>query len=159
MHFKASFMINSGWTDFHEQEASWVAHLTDGGGFALWFAAQTSVRAALRHAVLLNQRQSFFSKTEASSLVLIRNIRPPSRLSYLLGLLAVGDGAGRIPAGLQRQVVVSLHQRQVVSRPQVCLQEERGADAAQLAVGDDGDAIAQDVGLVHVVGGEDDGAA
>lgn len=39
------------------------------------------------------------------------------------------------------------------------LQEERGADAAQLAVGNDGDAVTQDVCLVHVMSGQDDGAA
>lgn len=78
---------------------------------------------------------------------------------YLLGFLDVGDGARRVPAGLERQVVVSLDQCQVVARAQLGLQEERGADAAQLAVGDDGDAIAQDVSLIHVVSGQDDGAA
>lgn len=83
----------------------------------------------------------------------------PKPLANLLGLLAVGHGAGGIPARLQRQVIVPLHQSQVVARSQVGLQEEGGADAAQLAVGDDGDAIAQDVGLVHVVSGQEDGAA
>lgn len=39
------------------------------------------------------------------------------------------------------------------------LQEERGAYAAQLAVGNDGDAVTQDVSLVHVMSGKDDGAA
>lgn len=83
----------------------------------------------------------------------------PSNLSYLLGLLDVGHGAGRVPAGLKRQVVVSLDQGQVVARAQMGLQEEGGAYAAQLAVGDDGDAVTQDVSFVHVMGGEDDGAA
>ncbi|TNN64375.1 hypothetical protein EYF80_025416 [Liparis tanakae] len=81
------------------------------------------------------------------------------QLSYLLGLLAVGHGAGGIPAGLKRYVVVSLDEGQVVARAQLGLEEQRGAHAAQLAVGDDGDAVAQDVGLVHVVSGQDDGAA
>lgn len=39
------------------------------------------------------------------------------------------------------------------------LQEERGAYAAQLAVGNDGNAVTQDVSLIHVVSGQDDGAA
>lgn len=39
------------------------------------------------------------------------------------------------------------------------LQEERGAYAAQLAMGDDGDAVTQNVSLIHVMSGQDDGAA
>lgn len=39
------------------------------------------------------------------------------------------------------------------------LQEERGAYAAQLAVGNDGDAVTQDIGLIHVVSRQDDGAS
>lgn len=67
-------------------------------------------------------------------------------------LLAVGDrAAGGVPTGAEGQVQVSLHQGQVVARPQLGLQEQGGAHAAQLAVGDDGDAVAQDVRLVHVV--------
>lgn len=82
-----------------------------------------------------------------------------TRSLYLLCFLAVGDSAGRIPAGLKCQVVVSLDQGQVVACSQLGLQEERGAYAAQLAVGNDGDTVTQDVGLIHVMGGQDDGAA
>lgn len=77
----------------------------------------------------------------------------------LFCLLAVRDGTGGVPAGLEGQVVISFDQGQVVARPQLGLQEERGADAAQLAVGNDGDAVAEDVGLIHVVRGQQDGAA
>lgn len=76
------------------------------------------------------------------------------RWRYLLG---EGHGAGRVPAGAERRLRLLLHQRQVISRPQLVLQVQRRAHTAQLAVGDDGDAVAQDVGLVHVVSGQDDG--
>lgn len=79
--------------------------------------------------------------------------------TYLFRLLAVGDGTGGVPAGLKRQVVISFDQGQVVARSQLGLQEERGSNAAQLAVGNDGDAVAEDVGLVHVVRRQQDGAA
>ena len=78
---------------------------------------------------------------------------------YLLCFLAVGDGACRIPAGLKCQVIVSLDQGQVVACPQLGLQEERRAYAAQFAMGNDGNAVTQDVCLVHVMSGQDDGTA
>lgn len=37
------------------------------------------------------------------------------------------------------------------------LQKERGAHAAKLSMGDDGNAIAQNVRLIHVMGGKEDG--
>lgn len=37
------------------------------------------------------------------------------------------------------------------------LQEERGSDAAELPMRNNSYAVTQDVGLVHVMGGEDDG--
>jgi len=52
-----------------------------------------------------------------------------------------------------------LHQGQVVADAVQRLQEEGAAAAHQLATVDDGDAVAEQVGLVHEVGGEDDGAA
>lgn len=64
------------------------------------------------------------------------------------------------PVSLCRHLDAPLsHQRQVVAAAEALLQEERGAAAAHLPVGDDGDAIPQDVRLVHVVCGQDDGAA
>lgn len=84
---------------------------------------------------------------------------PVTSRANLFPLLAVGDGTGRVPAGLKGQVIISFDQSQVVARPQLGLQEERGADAAQFAVGNDGDAVAEDVGLIHVVSGQQDGAA
>lgn len=96
--------------------------------------------------------------SESPSFVTFKNTCS-QRLSHLLCLLAVGDGAGRIPAGLKGQVVVSLDQGQVVACTQMRLQEERGAYAAQLAMGNDGDAVTQDVSLIHVMRGQDDGAA
>lgn len=79
--------------------------------------------------------------------------------THLFCLLAVGDGTGGVPAGLKRQVVISFDQGQVVARSQLGLEEERGSNAAQLAVGNDSNAVAEDVGLVHVVRRQQDGAA
>lgn len=47
-------------------------------------------------------------------------------------------------------------QREVVTAAKALLQKDGGAAATHLPVGDDGNAIAQDVGLVHVVCGQDD---
>ena len=44
-----------------------------------------------------------------------------------------------------------LDNRQVVALADVVLEEDGRAAALELAVGDDSDAVAQDVGLVHVV--------
>ena len=48
------------------------------------------------------------------------------------------------------------HQREVEARPQQGLEVEGGAAAVEAAAGDDGHAVAQQVGLVHVVRGQDD---
>lgn len=61
-------------------------------------------------------------------------------------LTAVGPG-----------VRLLLHHRQLVAVPIGAFQEEGRPTALQLPVGDDGDAIAQQVRFVHVVGGEEDG--
>lgn len=51
------------------------------------------------------------------------------------------------------------HQRQVEAFAKAVLQEERGARAVEPPLGNDGDAVPQEVGLVHVVSGHDDGSA
>lgn len=51
------------------------------------------------------------------------------------------------------------HQGQVEARSKAALQEERGAHAVEPPLGNDGDAVPQEVGLVHVVSGHDDGSA
>lgn len=51
------------------------------------------------------------------------------------------------------------HQGQVEARAKAVLQEERGARAAEPPLGNDGDAVPKEVGLVHVVSGHDDGSA
>lgn len=79
--------------------------------------------------------------------------------SHLFCFLAVRDGAGGIPAGLQREVIVSLDQGQIVTCAQVRLQEERGAHTAQLPMGYDSNSIAQDVSFIHVMSRQDDGSA
>ena len=44
---------------------------------------------------------------------------------------------------------------QIETDSKAVLEEERGAAAVELSFGDDGDAVTQQVGLVHVVGGQD----
>lgn len=51
------------------------------------------------------------------------------------------------------------HQGQVEARAKAALQEERGAHAVEPPLGNDGDAVPQEVGLIHVVSGHDDGSA
>lgn len=99
--------------------------LTDGGRFALVFAAKACVRAALGGTILL--------------------------------LLSEGDGAGGVVEGAEGRFWALLDQGQIVACTQLILQEEGGAHAAKLAMGDYGDAVAQYVRFIHVVGGEDDG--
>lgn len=70
----------------------------------------------------------------------------------------IGDGAAGSAAGTCREIKVFLHQRQVVSRSQLGLEEQRGTHTAQLPMGDDGNTIPQDISFVHVVGGQDDRA-
>lgn len=53
---------------------------------------------------------------------------------------------------------VSLHRGEVIPGAQAGLEEQWRAAAAQLALGDDGDPVTQEIGLVHIVSGQDDGA-
>lgn len=76
--------------------------------------------------------------------------------SYLLCFLAVGNGAGGVPAGLQSQVVVPFNHRQVVACTKVSLQEEGGAHAAELTMGNDSNSVPQYVSLIHVMSGQND---
>lgn len=57
------------------------------------------------------------------------------------------------------QILHAPHQSQIETHAKAVLEEERGAAAVQLPFGDDGDAVAQQVGLIHVVGGQDHRAA
>lgn len=81
------------------------------------------------------------------------------RSHLLKACFGVGDGAAGGAAGAGREIEVLLHQRQVISRSQLGLEEQRGAHTAQLPMGDDGNAIPQDISFVHVVGGQDDRAS
>lgn len=67
-------------------------------------------------------------------------------------------GAGTGAAACAAVKALSLDHGQVVAGAQAGLEEERRAAAAQLALGDDGNAVPQQVRLIHVVGGQDDGA-
>lgn len=61
------------------------------------------------------------------------------------------------PAPLSRHdFCAASDQREVVAAAKALLQKDGGAAATHLPVGDDGDAVAQDVRLVHVVCREDD---
>ena len=68
---------------------------------------------------------------------------------FLLQVHSRGSGRPRLAA----------HQSQVVATAKAVLQEQAGSQGAQLAMGDDGDAVTQHVSFIHVVGGENDCAA
>lgn len=87
---------------------------------------------------------------------LTRKRRPTSGIGALFAHLLTLDDAISLGRHLRRAVP---DQGEVVALAKILFEEERGAAAAQLAVGDDGDAVAQDVRLIHVVRGQDDGAA
>ena len=53
------------------------------------------------------------------------------------------------------QVLHASDQCEVEAHAKAVLEEEGGATAVELALGDDGDPVAQQVSLVHVVGGQD----
>lgn len=55
------------------------------------------------------------------------------------------------------EVLHPADERQVEAHPEAVLEEKRRPAAVQPPFGDDGDAVAQEVSLVHVMGGEDDG--
>lgn len=52
------------------------------------------------------------------------------------------------------QILHPAHERQVEADPEAVLEEERRSAAVQLPFGDDGDAVAEEVSLIHVMGGE-----
>lgn len=54
------------------------------------------------------------------------------------------------------QVSYAAHQRQIEAHPEAVLEEQGGSTAVELSFRDDGDAIAEQVRLVHVMGGQDD---
>lgn len=56
-------------------------------------------------------------------------------------------------------VFYAANQSEIETHAKAVFEEKRGAAAVQLPLGDDGDAVAQQVGLVHVMGGQKDGAA
>lgn len=84
------------------------------------------------------QSQSFCHKGEAG--VNTSNTRRPSTglRSHLL-----------LP-----QILHPADKCQVEADPEAVLEEERRSAAVQLPFGDDGDAVAQEVGLIHVMSGE-----
>lgn len=54
---------------------------------------------------------------------------------------------------------LSLDQRKVVSCTKTCLEEEWRSTAAQLSLGNDCNAVTKEISLVHVMCGQNDGAA
>lgn len=68
--------------------------------------------------------------------------------------------SGRRPRGsgshlLLPQVPHLTDERQVEADAETVLEEKRRSAAVQLPFGDDGDAVAQEVGFIHVMSGED----
>lgn len=60
-----------------------------------------------------------------------------------------------LPHLLLLEILHAAHQRQVEPNPKAVLEEKRRTAAVQLTLGDDGDAVAQQVSLVHVVSAQD----
>lgn len=63
--------------------------------------------------------------------------------------------SGCLPHLLLLEILPPTHQRQIEPNPKAVLEEKRGSAAVQLTLGDDSDAVAQQVSLVHVVSGQD----
>jgi len=82
--------------------------------------------------------------------------RPSGWRSAGPGTHLSGDASAGAAA---RAVPLALRQGEAVAGAQPGLEEERGPAAADPALRDDGDAVPQQLRLVHVVGGQDDGAA
>lgn len=76
-------------------------------------------------------------------------MNPKTVLSLMLAV------NGCMPHLLLLEILPPTHQRQIEPNPKAVLQEKRGSAAVQLALGDDSDAVAQQVSLVHVVSGQD----
>lgn len=67
----------------------------------------------------------------------------------------------RVSTGLRShlllpQVLHPADECQVEADPETVLEEKRRSTAVQLPFGDDGDAVAQEVGFIHVMSGEND---
>lgn len=74
-------------------------------------------------------------------------------------LFQIGHCAAAVSTGAQRRIHILLDQGQVIACSQLVLQEERRANAAELAMRNDGNPVAQNVCLIHVVCRENDSAA
>lgn len=57
------------------------------------------------------------------------------------------------------KILHAAHQRQIETHSETVLEKEWWAAAVELSFGDDGDAVTQQVGLVHVMSGQDHRAA
>lgn len=74
-------------------------------------------------------------------------------------LFQVWHSATTVSAGTEGGFHIFLDQGQVVACSQLVLQKQGGAHTAQLPMGDDGNSVPQDVRFIHVVCGENNGAA
>lgn len=82
----------------------------------------------------------------------IKLMRCHQKDSHLLkASFGIGHCAAGSAARARGQIEVFLNQCQVVSCTQLGLEEQRGTHTAQLPMRDDGNAVAQDIGFVHVV--------
>lgn len=85
--------------------------------------------------------------------------RPELCLPSYLGWAFLGADTYLTATSLALDVLHLANQGQVEACAEAVLQEERGAWAVKPSLGDDGDAVPQEVCLVHVVGRHDDGSA
>lgn len=74
-------------------------------------------------------------------------------------LFQVRHSATAISARTEGGFHILLDQGQVVACSKLVLQKQGGAHTAQLPMGNDGNPVPQDVRFIHVVGGENNGAA
>lgn len=74
-------------------------------------------------------------------------------------LFQIRHSATAISAGTEGGFYILLHQSQVVACSQLVLQKQGGAHTAQPPMGNDGNPVPQDVRFIHVVCGENNGAA
>lgn len=75
----------------------------------------------------------------------------------LEGRQFVGAGADAGTAGSVGAKSLSFHHSEVVARSKVGFEEKRWSTTTQLSLGDDGNPVAEQLCLIHVVSGQDDG--
>lgn len=95
------------------------------------------------------QSQSFCSKPDKNTFNRSKKSQRNLKPSWERGICQ--------PHLLPLQVLYAAYKRQIEADSKTVLEEERGSATVQLSFGDDGDAVTQEVGLIHVVGGQNHG--